>query len=469
MHLLNTRSQRLEHFVDANIPIYAILSHTWDKTEITFQDIQAPVAAAAGYEKIRNTCNFAYRRGFDYVWIDTCCIDKKSSAELSEAINSMYRWYRQAAICYAYLSDVTEGRKDLYPGRTVSTFHRSRWFERGFTLQELIAPRVVVFLNQNWEEISTKAKLVDMVSSITSIPKSALLGDDLYSFSVAQKMSWASRRETSRIEDQAYCLMGIFGVNMPLLYGEGRRAFRRLQEAILKISDDYTIFAWKSSDLETYGPLAVAPSVFHQSQNIVPVRFAIAGEEPIVLDSKGVHLYTRLLERHENAAEVFAILPCQLEGRPETLALHLRRISGSDRFIRVNCEKLESIDADWYDAAILSRVCIALGYEAQEKWQALSKLAAHGHEGMIRDLLEGGANPEEGIYNDFSPLMNATISGHEKVVRLLLEYGADRNRPSLGGQRPLEIAIGMNNESLVQSLLEENAFSKLKNNGTRPT
>src|SRR5271156_2734122 len=204
MRLVNTTTRKLEEFGGNNIPLYAILSHTWGENEITFQDIEgAEVEGKVGYEKVGRTCAMAAAHGFGYVWIDTCCIDKTSSAELSEAINSMYRWYQGSMVCYAYLADVPRKALDPRNGIEGSKFSRSRWFTRGWTLQELIAPPMVIFLDQGWQEIGTKSSLHGTISTITGIPNNILLGGDLESASVAQRMSWASKRETKRVEDVA--------------------------------------------------------------------------------------------------------------------------------------------------------------------------------------------------------------------------------------------------------------------------
>jgi hypothetical protein len=173
---------------------------------------------------------------------DTCCIDKSSSAELSEAINSMYAWYQRGVVCYAYLSDVqlwstyqpedADGAWVAENPEAVLQVMKSRWWTRGWTLQELIAPPSVVFYaatSQGWSKIGTKGSLIDLVAARTGIRDDILRGLDVKKCSVAQRMSWASQRETTRTEDLAYCLLGIFGVNMPLLYGEGSKAFLRLQ------------------------------------------------------------------------------------------------------------------------------------------------------------------------------------------------------------------------------------------------
>jgi hypothetical protein len=229
MRLLNTTKRKLEEFGGNEIPLYAILSHTWGESEITFQDIKGDDAEEkVEYEKVRETCSRAAANGFDYVWINTCCIDKTSSAELSEAINSMYRWYQESGVCYAYLADVPSNAVNRQ-ARDVSTeFLESRWFTRGWTLQELIAPSTVIFFDKEWQKIGTKSSLQSKISEITGIPSNILLGGDLECASVAQRMSWASKRGTTRVEDLAYCLIGIFGINIPMLYGEGDRAFIRL-------------------------------------------------------------------------------------------------------------------------------------------------------------------------------------------------------------------------------------------------
>lgn len=169
----------------------------------------------------------------------SCCIDKTSSAELTEAINSMFRWYKKSEVCYVYLSDVSSCDYIL------EQFKKARWFQRGWTLQELIAPDNVIFYSKEWHQFGTKAGLSAFISDITNIGPLFLDSENLASASIAQKMSWASKRETSRPEDIAYCLLGIFDVNMPLIYGEGTKAFLRLQEEIMTTYPyDFTIFAW---------------------------------------------------------------------------------------------------------------------------------------------------------------------------------------------------------------------------------
>ena len=274
MRLLHTSTIKVFEFHGNEIPAeYAILSHTWGDAEVTIHRLKqcttSELDRLEGYKKIKGCCALADREGYRYVWIDTCCIDKSSSEEVSEAINSMYRWYQDAAICYAYLSDVLISDEVSWSLKQEQELRESRWFTRGWTLQELLAPRNVVFLDKHWRRFGSKSSLRARISLITGIRQDHLF--DIHSASVAQKMSWASRRETKRMEDIAYSLMGIFDVNMPLLYGEREKAFTRLQHEILKKSYDESIFAWMDDDLLKSGILAQSPKAFAQSGNIVQI------------------------------------------------------------------------------------------------------------------------------------------------------------------------------------------------------
>ncbi|KAI0672202.1 hypothetical protein C8Q78DRAFT_1125287 [Trametes maxima] len=194
-------------------------------------------------DKVVRACEVARQAGYRLIWIDSCCIDKSSSAELSEAINSMYEWYSKADVCYAYLADVSEF-DDISEGRD-SEFWQSKWHTRGWTLQELIAPKRVVFLSDTWDCIGTKMSMASTLKEVTGVDVAVLTGRaPLDSVSVARRMLWASKRETTRIEDKAYCLLGIFSVHLSSIYGEGPNAFLRLQEEIAKTVPDQTLFAW---------------------------------------------------------------------------------------------------------------------------------------------------------------------------------------------------------------------------------
>lgn len=216
----------LAEFFDDGIPEYAILSHRWGAEEVTFKDLMDGTGKSkAGYGKIQFCGKQARRDGLQYFWVDTCCIDKSNSTELAEAINSMFRWYQDATKCYVYLSDVskppfdTDNRSNELPRE--ATFRKSRWFTRGWTLQELIAPASVGFFTKEGELLGDKVSLERHICEITGIPVKALRGSPLSDFNVTERMSWAERRETTRQEDKAYSLLGIFDVFMPLIYGEG--------------------------------------------------------------------------------------------------------------------------------------------------------------------------------------------------------------------------------------------------------
>ncbi|KAG7103963.1 Vegetative incompatibility protein HET-E-1 like [Verticillium longisporum] len=244
MRLVDVRSKQLvdRKIFDSSRTRYAILSHRWQDAELTLQDLARPDhASLPGYAKLSGACDLAAKKGYDYLWIDTCCIDKTSSAELSEAINSMFRWYEQSAVCYVYLTDVKAGGSVAPPPEV----RASEWFKRGWTLQELLAPKTVEFYDADWQFIGTRTSLQKAISEASSIPRRFLSGEShIRSASVAQRMAWAATRQTTRLEDQAYSLMGLFDVNMPLLYGEGRKAFLRLQQEIMKNSSDQSLFAW---------------------------------------------------------------------------------------------------------------------------------------------------------------------------------------------------------------------------------
>ena len=299
---MNTR--KLEEFYGDATPLYAILSHTWGEDEVLFQDLATKDHKQKhGYKKIEGCCQAAAEQHIKYVWVDSCCIDKSSSAELSEAINSMFNWYKASKVCFIYLEDVPTG---LDPFAPRSAFRISRWWTRGWTLQELLAPLHIVFFDTTWERVfsseieqgrfrkstlpvrseeivkrdekRSEGRLMEVIpkmrysllTEITGIP-SAVLDKELplSKVSAACKFSWASQRMTTRVEDKAYCLMGLLGVNMPLLYGEGERAFVRLQELVIGSSDDISLLAWgyglsweEIEELDYSRPLARSPTAF---------------------------------------------------------------------------------------------------------------------------------------------------------------------------------------------------------------
>jgi hypothetical protein len=323
MWLINVKTYQLEEYIGEATPSYAILSHTWAEGEVSFHELKNSIAAAKakeGFHKIEHTCRLARKHGLGYAWVDTCCINKESSAELQEAINSMFEWYRRAQRCYAYLCDVDYGYyhhdrilkdlpqlflgdgDDVGPGsepyhaplidfdrsevdigfgqsdqagelalldetdndahlelcrdRTKAMLARSRWFRRAWTLQELIAPPQLDFYDTAWNLLSSRESIATLVYDITKVDLKILRASDaawskwnvrqeLDAIPAARKMSWAAGRKCTRREDEAYALLGLFDVNMALLYGEGDKAFIRLQEEILRHTKDVTILAWE--------------------------------------------------------------------------------------------------------------------------------------------------------------------------------------------------------------------------------
>ncbi|KAG7290109.1 hypothetical protein NEMBOFW57_000104 [Staphylotrichum longicolle] len=309
MRLINTSTLALQEFHNpTSTPAYAILSHTWSENpalEVTFQQFIAPphtsLAENPGFAKITQTCLLAREKGLDWAWVDTCCIDKSSSAELTEAINSMWRWYAGAEVCFAFLEDWEDDSGAEEPPMTETTdervaqFARCRWFTRGWTLQELIAPCRVEFYNRRWAYCGDKSSLITILSGITRICTNVLASaDGLPTVPVAQRMSWAARRRTTRLEDAAYCLLGIFGINMPLLYGEGDKAFIRLQEEIIKESNDLTLFAWvaqpdRAAAQVYWGILAPSPREFEFCDEI-ETRVDPMHANECTITSKGVRV-----------------------------------------------------------------------------------------------------------------------------------------------------------------------------------
>ncbi|ROW03566.1 hypothetical protein VSDG_01400 [Cytospora chrysosperma] len=341
MRLLDTTSLKLREFAEDKIPPYAILSHTWGapNEEVSFQDMQLDTTTLEkdrkyGYSKIVKTCRFALKGGLEYAWVDTCCIDKSSSAELTEAINSMFRWYEKAVICYVYLADV-KPQMHLEQG-----LKRCRWITRGWTLQELIAPRECQLFDSEWKYRGRKTELKEMLAKLTGVPASVLAKEmSPRDYSVAQRMSWAAMRTTTRTEDVAYCLMGLFGIHMPMIYGEGDMAFHRLQEEILKRSDDPTIFTgWEPPDgaPDILSILAPSPAPFKRSGNLVnPVGFR---SSEFTLTNKGVKIVNApvlWLREPPTLPRTYLLVLDGGTTKREMAGIYLRKVDGN-LFCRIN-------------------------------------------------------------------------------------------------------------------------------------
>ena len=309
MRLVNTYDYSLFEAIGTHEGPYAILSHTWNATgEVTFDDMaNLDVARAkSAWPKVERTCALARDQGIPFVWIDTCCIDKSSSAELTEAINSMFEWYKKAAVCYTHLFDLAESpngdpESERARDQLRADLGRCRWFSRGWTLQELIAPKVMEFYDGSWTNRGTKAVLMCEISLITDVDVSVLSNsEELSTIPVARKMSWAAKRLTTRLEDTAYSLLGIFDVNLPLIYGEGARAFVRLQEAIAQSTNDLSLFAWSEDERHPsfqsfYGILAQSPRQFARCCQLERIADPLRHDsQSFTITNRGVEFQTSL-------------------------------------------------------------------------------------------------------------------------------------------------------------------------------
>lgn len=363
MRLLNTSTLEFKEIYDPTHYNYLILSHRWGDQEVSFEDFvlsQQPydllppwqvsharqTRLKTGYDKIIRFCAFAQARDYQWCWIDTCCIDKRSSAELSEAINSMWKWYEVADECCVYLVDVSPFASG-FADQVYAQFKASRWFRRCWTLQELLAPSKVMFCTQAWEIFQELRKgpyersLMDNemfdrhtltlthLETITGIPKAYLDHDlSIAHASVAQKMSWAANRSASRVEDESYSLLGLFDINMPLLYGEGRKAFKRLQHEIIRQSPDESVFAWKDDSLRRHSScsegclvscswnslLAPHPKHFASSGR---VRFEPTPRSPYAISNQGLDI----------------VCDCQI------VECDVRSMSRLIHIVRLNCDE----------------------------------------------------------------------------------------------------------------------------------
>ncbi|KAI6000061.1 heterokaryon incompatibility protein-domain-containing protein [Pisolithus albus] len=354
--------------LDDKTTSYAILSHRWG-AEVGYEEMTGlmkmeerkrdEVRQRAGYRKIIKSCEQAKKDGYAWLWVDTCCIDKRSSAELSEAINSMYRWYQKAQICYAYLHDVGES---IFPTNgDVEKFDESNgwpeWFVRGWTLQELIAPQEVKFFNKDWVHIGSKRQLAPTLACVTGIPRKVLTsGLARKHFSVAQIMSWAANRRTTREEDRAYSLMGLFGVNMPMLYGEGKKAFQRLQLEIIRISSDQSIFAWKPRIPRAGSVLAGDPSDFRDCGNIEKVDPDEFVDQLVqyVEWTDGHPWYIRRNIREIATNPIYLCRRAWLRWRARTLRRQLRTFTVSNAGIQVCLPVIPLPDSPSHCRAILA-------------------------------------------------------------------------------------------------------------------
>ncbi|KAK4894571.1 hypothetical protein LTR27_007212 [Elasticomyces elasticus] len=327
MRLLNTLTFTLEYYEDDNlVPEYAIFSHKW------YPSGNAP--HKKGFAKVQGLCAIAAAKGHRFVWVDACCIDKTNDAELSKSINSMFRWYQSAAECIAFLGDVG-GDNGRY-------LEHSIWFKRGWTLQELIAPRNMTFYDQHWNCLGTKHDLLEPLSNITRIPRSVLSHVRHFSScSIAQRMSWASDRETRDVEDEAYSLMGLFDISLKLIYGEGQKAFIKLQRELIASSADQSIFSWKlDSRTHRVGSSLLAPSprAFAECGGIIPTSV----QRPCSLTNIGLSIQ---LNTCPHSMETYlAYLDCTEVASPDgEIAILIAKLPTADQYVRVTNRRGDSV------------------------------------------------------------------------------------------------------------------------------
>lgn len=305
-------------------PQYAILSHRWgaDADEVTYLDVHGSIDTSRkrGHAKLVKFCKEASKVGCIYGWADTCCIKKEDSSELTEAINSMYRWYQRSHKCIVYLHDVTrEAMMD------------SDWFTRGWTLQELIGASEAYFFDRDWERFGTKSELLARLSIKTRIPETVLSDSrNVSTCSVAQILSWAAGRKTKRDEDIAYSLLGILGVTMDSRYGEGTKAFVRLQQAIMHKGKDESMFAWAMEQEKPTGLFAPSPDSYSECTDVLKTRGSLGFSE-----SNG-ELSIKLKILPHGMETYYAILNCRKgTSTDKRIAILLSRLSTDGEYVRV--------------------------------------------------------------------------------------------------------------------------------------
>ncbi|KAI9150827.1 Vegetative incompatibility protein [Paramyrothecium foliicola] len=395
MRLLRTEVYELVEAKDIPDPFpeYAILSHTWisPKDEITYQDmktrkgdIENDVFKQKGWDKVQRYCDRAAKDGWKWAWMDTCCIDKTSPADTQEAINAMFRWYQNAGICYVYLGDV-DVRKTVAHGNYADPsglehldvdeitgknnvgnpnsflhkalnpyFINAKWFSRGWTLQELLAPHYLVFVDREWRRIGTRENWASEIKEASRIEARYLTGfnpTDLKACSIAMRLSWASRRETTLEEDETYSLLGLFGISLPLIYGEGRwRAFNRLQRELIIHYNDDSMFAWKvdrnasserfsqaqsgDSESQISGCGILAPSIreFWDSSNIR--AFGLYGCK-FSMTNRGLEINAKRWRRRDDPSLCHIRLNCGFKnGR--SIVIYLNHVGDSYERISIN-------------------------------------------------------------------------------------------------------------------------------------
>ncbi|KAI0381464.1 heterokaryon incompatibility protein-domain-containing protein [Hypomontagnella monticulosa] len=419
MRLLKTTSYELLEANDIPTPFppYTILSHTWisPKDEITYQDIkrrkddiESSIFKQKGWSKLKQYCDRAAKDGWEWAWMDTCCIDKTNPADTQEAINAMFRWYQNAGICYAYLEDVdilkilrVHEDAELLRGvdileeadideisrcGDVADFNNflhtalrqfivgAKWFTRGWTLQELLAPHYLVLVDRAWRRIGTRESWAMEIREASKIEARHLTGfrpTDFQSCSIAMRLSWAARRETTVEEDETYSLIGLFGISMPLIYGEGRwRAFNRFQRELIAVYSDDSVFAWKAERLydehllnaqredsdSRWGVLASSIKQFLNASTVE--AFGHYGAS-FSMTNRGLEIGTKRWRCKDDPAVCLARLNCGVRPRGY-VGIYLRH--AYDTYDRIHIEELCDIEKinidDWQEEPGNGRILI---------------------------------------------------------------------------------------------------------------
>ncbi|KAI2468791.1 HET-domain-containing protein [Annulohypoxylon bovei var. microspora] len=365
MRLLNTETLSFESFDDLQALncSYAILSHVWGPDEVLFHEVQerqAAIQCKRGWVKMAKFCAMARADGYAYAWIDTCCIDKRHSAELSEVINSMFKYYYNSAVCFIYLEDVqpdtcvsgnASATSQTTRDQLIAAVRATRWLTRGWTLQEMLTPCRRRFFAADWSEIQGGDDLLNALAESAGISRPLLEDRSLLrNFCIGERMKWASKRQTTRGEDVAYSLMGLFDVNMPVMYGEGAElAFKRLQREIMQSSFDMTIFAWRA-DYESSGLLARSPADFadvpplglwapwdlapFSTTNVgLSIRMNITYEQHILGKNKQE---CRKFEKPPDGLTLLAALQCDVQtptGQWQIPMVYLEPVQGASFFV----------------------------------------------------------------------------------------------------------------------------------------
>ncbi|KAI9164158.1 Vegetative incompatibility protein [Paramyrothecium foliicola] len=358
MRLINIESLVVIEFrCDSTIPPYVVVSHAWQNDEIFFGDLMDRDAASkkAGFEKLQNACQIVRGLGMQWLWVDSICIDRSSSAELSEALNSMFQLYAKANVCLVYLHDLAPS-SDM--SNRAAGLRNCIWIRRPWSLQEVIAPKQVHFYDSVWTFVGTKASLATYLNELMGIDRDVLVNKmDFARFSIAKRMSWASRCLASRIEDVAYSLLGILGVHLAIIYGEGQRAFIRLQEEILKTTDDASLFAWQATDRQHHrGIFATSPAEFSHlidAPDMPPLR--VRGD--VFITSGGVNINS-LFVKSDTGTGLVLILFQKAFSKSEDNAIGIPLHGWNGHFVRSYPWLTLSVDKLALRSGVPAKICV---------------------------------------------------------------------------------------------------------------